>query len=100
MSVDTLLQNYVCKPLLKPLSANCTIGISIKSNAETQSTIAICVHSDFQPIVISLSDDQVSEMFARSHSESYLKSNPFIFLIYYRDAKNINYQLISTLKLT
>lgn len=62
LSIHTLLNNCLCKPLLKPLSANCTVGVSIRDGNENQSIIALCVHSDFQPIIITLADKQVNEM--------------------------------------
>lgn len=60
--LSTLLENCVCKPLLKPLSANCTVGVSIKEGNENESIIALCVHVDFQSIIVTLTDKQVCEI--------------------------------------
>lgn len=60
MSFGTLLEVGACKSLLKPLSADCTIGVSIKEGKNNCSVIALCVHSNFQPICFTLTNKQVS----------------------------------------
>lgn len=64
------LQNDSKLNFLKPISGNATVGLSIKHCKDTKvgtdsdkiSVLGICVHIDNTPIVISLSDTQLSSM--------------------------------------
>lgn len=60
MNFDTLFEDRVCESLLKPLSVNCTIGMSFRDGSNDESAIALCVHFDFQPIFVDLTAKQVN----------------------------------------
>lgn len=60
MNLDTLFENKITKSLLKPLSIDCTVGMSFRDSNNLESAIALCVHFDFQPIFIDLTEAQVS----------------------------------------
>nr|CAD7196002.1 unnamed protein product [Timema douglasi] len=57
-------QNGESLNFLKPMSANATIGISTKYKPDqlTLSTLGLCVHVDTAPIILSVSEEQISLM--------------------------------------
>lgn len=61
-SISTLSDTKIQMQLLKPLSINCTIGISMREDNANKSVVA-CVHFDFQSVEFSLNNNQVNIFF-------------------------------------
>ena len=57
--VSTLTEEGSRRSLLKPFSANCSIGVSFRRNELNDHLAALCVHFDFQPLFIDLTNKQV-----------------------------------------